>query len=177
MSADALLFESAWITWVLFPSIRQQSPSILSAGSSIFEALHKSHHFSKSKTPGAFASGRCPDPIKLGREGLIIATGLADFDYESSPIWQMIRRQFSSGVRHRELLSVASVLCSLVEPLPLPSRTERRSFPLLIRWFRDNWAAIRPVFPLIHLCDDSRSVINFQRERRETMERGITKVS
>jgi hypothetical protein len=113
----------------------------------------------------------------MGREGPIITAGLTAFDYKSCPVWHAIRRQFSSGVRHHELLSVARVLCSLAEPTQLLSRAEMRSFPLLIRWFRDNWATIKPFFPLIHLCDGAGSTINFQRERRETMERGIPKVS
>jgi hypothetical protein len=82
-----------------------------------------------------------------------------------------VRQQFSSGVRQRELLSVANVLCTIIETLPLPTRSEKRSYPLLLRWFEVHWALIEPWLPLFSLRDEHGKIINFERERMETMTR------
>jgi hypothetical protein len=76
--------------------------------------------------------------------------------------------QFSSGIRQGELTSVACILCSLNESLSIITRSHRRSFPLLILWFEENWTMIEHVLPLVALCDESEVPINFLRERQET---------
>jgi hypothetical protein len=106
-------------------------------------------------------------PKHHGPEAQLIACELGTYNYETSPFWHVLRNQFSSGVRQRELSSVATVLCSLIETFPLPTRSEKRSFPLLIRWFEQNWTEIAPFLPLINLCTESFEVINFARERLE----------
>jgi hypothetical protein len=108
-------------------------------------------------------------PHHHGTEANIIATELSGFDYQHSPVWVSIRQQFSSGVRQKELVSIATVLCSLVETIPLLTRSEKRSYPLLVRWFEQNWAEIEPFFALIHLHDEEMEPINFERERHETI--------
>jgi hypothetical protein len=102
---------------------------------------------------------------------MIIAEELANYNYKASPIWMLVRQQFSSGVRQRELTSIACILCSLIETLPLLTRSEKRSYPLLIRWFERYWSEIEPFLPLIQLCDANKEVINFERERKETIVR------
>jgi hypothetical protein len=66
-------------------------------------------------------------------------------------------------------VSVAAVLCSLVETLPVLTRSEKRSYPLLVRWFEQNWGEIEPFFALIHLRDERMDVVDFERERHETI--------
>jgi hypothetical protein len=75
--------------------------------------------------------------------------------------------RFSSGVRHRELLSIAMILCNFIDSLEMPGRNEKRSFPLLIRWFSDNWSQIGPLLSAIDLRDERDSLINFDREYQE----------
>jgi hypothetical protein len=104
-----------------------------------------------------------------GLEAQIIASQLSGFDYQRSPVWQRLQLQFSSGVRHRELETVALILCSLNNQLPVPTRSERRSFALMIRWFETYWAKLEPILPLVALRDEFDEVINLKREQQETM--------
>jgi hypothetical protein len=94
---------------------------------------------------------------------------LVHYNYADSPTWVLIRQQFSSGVRQRELVSVDHVLCSLAPTLPLLTRSERRSYPLLLRWFEQNWSQIAPYFSGIHLRDSDGEIIIFERERETTL--------
>jgi hypothetical protein len=100
----------------------------------------------------------------------VIYRELATYDYQSSQVWVDLRRQFSSGVRQRELRSVADVLSTVI-CVPDLTRSERRSFPLLVRWFERHWPQIGPALQLIALCDADGEPINFAREKRETMVR------
>jgi hypothetical protein len=52
---------------------------------------------------------------------------------------------------------------------PLPMRSEKRSFPLMIRWFEQQWSHIEAFLPLVQLLDVNLEEINFARERAETM--------
>jgi hypothetical protein len=63
--------------------------------------------------------------------------------------------------------SIALVLCSLIEKLTVPTRSEKRSFPLLIRWFELNWARIEPFLPLVQLRDANFEAINFTRQKAD----------
>jgi hypothetical protein len=65
--------------------------------------------------------------------------------------------------------SIALVLCSLIENLPLPTRSEKRSFPLLIHWFELNWAQIEPFLPYVQLRDANLEEINLARQRAESV--------
>jgi hypothetical protein len=95
----------------------------------------------------------------------MIAQKLATYNYQASPIWIYLRQQFISGIRHRELVSVVTVLCGLFDSLPQLTRSEKRSYPLLVRWFDGNWSAIAPLLPFIHLRDFDDAPIDFERER------------
>jgi hypothetical protein len=110
-----------------------------------------------------------------GFEAQIIANELTNFNYVASSAWRALRSQFSSGIRQHELTSIALLLCSMNESLPLLSRSERRSFPLLIRWFETNWSGVEPFLPAFSLRDENGEVINFERERKETMIRNYRK--
>jgi hypothetical protein len=63
--------------------------------------------------------------------------------------------------------SIVLVLCSLIDTLPLPTRSEKRSFPLLIRWFELNWAQIEPFLLLVQLRDATLEEINFPRQKAD----------
>lgn len=76
--------------------------------------------------------------------------------------------KFSSGVTLTELRSVAEVIveCSGIGP---PCRDAKRSFGLLLMWFRRNWAVIVPWLEIIQLRDENDCVVN---GTREILERG-----
>ena len=95
----------------------------------------------------------------LGPEAKIISEEIGDFDYRKCPVWLDLLKHFSPGVTRNELHSIAIVLVSLLD-LPLLTRSENRSFPLMIRWFAKNWSKIEPVLPSIHLLDNSMNTIN-----------------
>jgi hypothetical protein len=78
----------------------------------------------------------------------------------------LLRAHFSSGVGLYELRSVAMVL-SYFTGLSIP-RAAKRTLPVLVKWFSDNWATIEPILPCVHLVDKGGRVINFCRELRET---------
>jgi hypothetical protein len=105
-----------------------------------------------------------------GKDSHHIAVILKTFNFETSDAWRALTQQFSTGVRHKELCSVALILshCFGIQSIP---RDARRSYPVLIKWFQDNWNEIRPVLPLIALRDDDNRVINFERESFEHSEK------
>lgn len=84
--------------------------------------------------------------------------------YENSFEYRTLIRMFSSGVRLHELNSIATILSSLLSSVKEPSRDTKRSFPLLIQWFHDNWDLIYPVLPCIQLRDENDQVIDGKRE-------------
>ncbi|OHT10195.1 hypothetical protein TRFO_20568 [Tritrichomonas foetus] len=100
---------------------------------------------------------------KKGKEASNIQKLLGNFDYNNSRAWKEIKILFSSGIRHTELISIATVLISIYN-LPKVSRPHRRSFPLLVKWFDDNWEKIQPIISKISLLDKERVPINSQRE-------------
>jgi hypothetical protein len=65
--------------------------------------------------------------------------------------------------------NIAFALCNLIKILPLPTRSERRSFPLLIRWFELNRSHIEPSLPLVQLRDANFEEINFARQKEESI--------
>ncbi|EAY05209.1 hypothetical protein TVAG_473880 [Trichomonas vaginalis G3] len=105
-------------------------------------------------------------PVKKGKEGRIIANILKDFDFKNCKAWISLSSQFSSGIRHPELLSIAYVLIRALE-LPDITRSEKRSFPCLVKWFNDNWDKISGPIQCITLLDDREIPISCQREYLE----------
>lgn len=85
----------------------------------------------------------------------------------------IIKQQFSSGVRLQELTSIAIVLTSIIPPLHSPNRDERRSYTALLTWFYNNWDMISPILPMIQLRDENNQVINSQREMFDMISKGL----
>jgi hypothetical protein len=108
-----------------------------------------------------------PRSVPPGKEGRHIAQLLKDFDYQRSDVWRSITRKFSTGIRHRELCSVAHLVgrCCGIDGVP---RDARRSFPVLIKWFQDNWDRIQSVWETLGLLDGDGQPINYERQLRET---------
>lgn len=105
-------------------------------------------------------------PVHKGKEARIIAKTLKDFNFKKCKAWFSLSSQFSSGIRFPELLSIAYVLQRIVE-LPDITRSEKRSFPCLVKWFDDNWEAIKDPIKQITLLDENTIPINGQRENLE----------
>jgi hypothetical protein len=68
-----------------------------------------------------------------------------------------------------ELRSIALVVADL-GAIPPPPRDSKRCYPLLVKWFVANWAAIAPWIGAIRLCDSGGQPIN---RAREMVDRGI----
>lgn len=82
--------------------------------------------------------------------------------------FKFLMYKFSSGVRLKELASVGVIVAMMAE-IPPPPRQAKRSFPLLIQWFRMNWNVLYPYLLLVELRDSTGCVINAQREALEMM--------
>lgn len=100
---------------------------------------------------------------KKGKEGRIIEKELQDFDFNNCVAWKALRTQFSSGIRHPELLSIAAILSKNYE-LPEVPRSGKRSFKCLIKWFNDNWEKISGIIQYVTLLDEKEIPICGQRE-------------
>ena len=112
-------------------------------------------------------------PAKKGKEGRHIERVIAGFDYKNSRAWKCLREQFSTGIRHRELVSIASVLTQMYG-LPEINRDARRSFVVLIKWFDDRWSEIDTYVKHMCLLDENMTKIDHKREIQELSSRKIT---
>jgi hypothetical protein len=77
--------------------------------------------------------------------------------------FRFLQAKFSSGVTIRELQSVAEICAGCAGILP-PGREAKRSFRVLLQWFRDYWVRISPWLCVIELRDEKGLVIDGQRE-------------
>jgi hypothetical protein len=103
----------------------------------------------------------------VGKEKTHIGEILRTFDFESCDAWEAITHKFSTGIRHRELCSIALVIVRYFGVRKI-SRDARRSFPVLIKWFQDNWSEIEPLLSIMNLLDENEEVIDHDRELRES---------
>jgi hypothetical protein len=92
-----------------------------------------------------------------------IAALLSTFDFKHCEARRELIHQFSTGISHKELCSVAAVLSEHFQ-IQKVSRDACRSYPMLIKWFQDNWAEIKPLLPLVTILDSHDHVINHERE-------------
>jgi hypothetical protein len=103
-------------------------------------------------------SGRTPRYTRgEGPEARRVAERLEGFDLENSEAWLGIVDQFTIGVRHFELKSVADLVCKLTG-LRL-DRDAQRDNRVLVKWFQENWAVIQPHLVTIHLRDEGEQMI------------------
>jgi hypothetical protein len=98
-----------------------------------------------------------------GKDGQHVEAILRSFTVEKSVAWDALTRHFSSGIRHRELCSIAFVLSHCFGFASI-SRDAPRSNPVVIKWFHDNWAGVKPVLSLVALHDDRDGIIDYHRE-------------
>jgi hypothetical protein len=108
----------------------------------------------------------CRRALQKGRQGRHIAKILQTFDFRASHAWNAITNTFGSGIRHRELVSVAIVIAAHFGVARV-SRDAQRSYPVLVKWFDDNWEAVGPVLHRVSLRDNEDRVIDRDREDRD----------
>lgn len=87
---------------------------------------------------------------------------LNGFDASQSEVMKVLNFQFSTGVTHRELLSIARIICTMTQ-LKL-DRLATRDRRVLIKWFDENWYSISMIIPKIQLLDNNELPINLDRE-------------
>jgi hypothetical protein len=92
-----------------------------------------------------------------GPEARRVAERLEGFDLEKSEAWIGIVDQFTVGVRHFELKSVADVVCKLTGLRV--DRDAQRDNRVLVKWFQENWPVIQPHLVHIHLRDEGEQLI------------------
>jgi hypothetical protein len=100
---------------------------------------------------------------RSGKESRHIAQMLKGFDYTTCEAWSGLTQHFSSGIRHRELISIAFLITEWFHVPKIP-RDARRSYPMLVKWFQDHWTTIQPMLPLISIRDDENCLIDSSRE-------------
>lgn len=97
-----------------------------------------------------------------GTEAKRVSTRLAGFDLDTSVVWNEIKAQFSSGITHNELKSVATMVCEKTgEKLDRDASRDNR---VLIKWFDERWDKIEPIVKKIRLYDEHDQVIDASRE-------------
>lgn len=94
-----------------------------------------------------------------GVEAKRVQDRLRGFQIEDSPAFRAIQKQFTGGVTHSELKSIALILCEQVCPPLKLDRDASRDNRVLIRWFDEHWDKIRPVISKIHLRDENENII------------------
>lgn len=90
---------------------------------------------------------------------------LDGFDASKSEAMKALNYQFSTGATHKELLSIARIICFMTQ-LKL-DRLAVRDQRVLIKWFDENWYLISSIIPTIHLLDNDKLPINLDRELNE----------
>jgi hypothetical protein len=91
-----------------------------------------------------------------GREAMVVAKSLGDFDFQGCPAWKQIAQTFGDHIKITHLRGLAIALHTLFpEHIPRLSRTENRRFSLIIKWFDQHWAFIAQVIPYVSLTDNT----------------------
>jgi hypothetical protein len=108
-----------------------------------------------------------PAPKRVkGKEARHIRERVKSFCAKESEAWKMIVGRFGSGIRHRELCSLAISLSSRYGVTPI-SRDEKRNADVTVKWFQDNIDVIRPILTHFQLLDDDEQPIDSEREAGE----------
>lgn len=92
-----------------------------------------------------------------GIEAEKVSKRLRGFHIEHSEALKVINQQFTIGVTHNELKSIAQLICTLTG-LKL-DREASRDNRVLIKWFDENWTDIRPHVLGMHLRDVNQKII------------------
>ena len=80
-----------------------------------------------------------------------IAERLAGFNPKDNSVWHEITQRFGASIKQPELLSIANVLAQNAN-IKLDRDAKRRK-SVLIKWFEENWASIRPFLDYVVLED------------------------
>jgi hypothetical protein len=107
-----------------------------------------------------------PNQSPVGKERAQVLGILNGFDHENCRAWSALRKLFGSGVRHKEWSSFAMVIAHHLN-IPMPSRATRRSFPVLLLWFEENWEVVKPHISMFRFLDEDENPIDNDREARD----------
>jgi hypothetical protein len=92
--------------------------------------------------PAAAGFSQCVQAGEPTREKERIAVRLSGFNARENDAWKEMTRRFGSSIKHPELLTMAEALAKQAK-LMLDRDAKRRK-TVLIKWFEENWEAIRP---------------------------------
>lgn len=111
------------------------------------------------------------DGSKSGKltESARIQKRLNGFDATQSNITKTLNYYFSTGTTHRELVSIARIIC-LKTNLKL-DRLAVRDQRVLIKWFEENWAIVYMILPSMQLLDENKVSITLARELQQRIKK------
>jgi hypothetical protein len=91
-----------------------------------------------------------------GREALVVAQTLGDFDFQECLAWKEISKAFGDRLKITHVRSLAIAVHLLFpDHVPKLTRTESRRFSLIIKWFNEHWTFIGQVIRYFSLTDDA----------------------
>ena len=94
---------------------------------------------------------------------------LKGFDPSKSQVMKILNYNFSTGITHNELTSLARIICMYTH-LKL-DRLAVRDHRVLVKWFEENWATISNIIYSIKSLDENKVPITLEREIRERFNR------
>ena len=80
-----------------------------------------------------------------------IASRLSGFNPKDNMVWHEITQRFGASIKQPELLSIATVLAQNAN-IKLDRDAKRRK-SVLVKWFEENWAVIKPFLDYVVLED------------------------
>ena len=92
-----------------------------------------------------------PNEQATTKEKERIASRLSGFNPKDNMVWHEITQKFGASIKQPELLSIATVLAQNAN-VKLDRDAKRRK-SVLIKWFEENWAAIKPFLDYVVLED------------------------
>ena len=92
-----------------------------------------------------------PDIPATTKEKERIASRLSGFNPKDNMVWHEITQRFGASIKQPELLSIATVLAQNAN-IKLDRDAKRRK-SVLIKWFEENWAVIKPFLDYVVLED------------------------
>ena len=113
----------------------------------ILQYKNMNPNFNESTFEGLISNQKTEDNNEKKR----ISARMSNFQPKECKAWKEITQKFGNNIKQQELLSIANVLSSSAK-LKLDRDAKRRK-TVLIKWFDENWEAIKPFLPYVVLVN------------------------
>lgn len=111
----------------------------------LLQYKNMSSNFNDSTLESIFSNQKAEDNNEKKR----ISARMSNFQPKECKAWKEITQKFGTNIKQQELLSIANVLSTSAK-LKLDRDAKRRK-TVLIKWFDENWDAIKPYLPYVVL--------------------------